>query len=65
MALLRIICVDSDHGAAANIGGPVDTKHKTFEVDCPADLAAFLDDERSYRVRFIEAVEFCSDRRET
>lgn len=34
--MLRIICVENDYGAAANIGGPVDISHKTFDVECAA-----------------------------
>ena len=34
--MLRIICVQSDCAAAANVGGPVEVSHKTFDIECDA-----------------------------
>ena len=39
--MLRIICCDVNCGAAANVGGPVHTAFKTFDVDAP-EVEAFL-----------------------
>jgi len=33
--MLRLIFRETDIGAAANIGGPVNVKHETFDVDLP------------------------------
>ena len=34
--MIRIVIVTADHGAAANIGGPVESSVKTFDVEAPA-----------------------------
>ena len=34
--MIRIIIQDCDFGAAANIGGPVESHVKSFDVDIPA-----------------------------
>ena len=33
--MIRIICTETDFGDAANIGGPVIVRHKTFDIDAP------------------------------
>ena len=33
--MIRIVVIESDYGAAANIGGPVETTPHTFEIDHP------------------------------
>jgi hypothetical protein len=38
---IRIIVRQSDEGAAMHVGGPVQTSHKTFDVDLP-ELEQFL-----------------------
>lgn len=37
---MKLTIIVSDFGAAANIGGTVETKTKTFEM--PADIAAYI-----------------------
>ena len=54
---LRIVCVDVDHGRAANVGGPVMTFPKTFDMDAPEELKRWLDYGRQWHDRFIEHVE--------
>jgi hypothetical protein len=34
--MLRVIVRETNVGAAANVGGPVTTKVKTFDIDAPA-----------------------------
>lgn len=41
MIVIRILCVECDIGTAVNIGGPVEQKGKSFDIDCP-DLEAWL-----------------------
>jgi hypothetical protein len=38
---IRIIVRECDEGAARNVGGPVQTRHRTFDVDLP-ELEAYL-----------------------
>lgn len=38
---IRIIAVEHNYGAAANVGGPSHVTHKTFDVEAP-ELEAFL-----------------------
>lgn len=38
---IRIIVRQSDEGAARHVGGPVQTRHKTFDVELP-ELEQFL-----------------------
>jgi hypothetical protein len=55
---LRIIVRQSDEGAARNVGGPVQTSYKTFDVELPA-LEAFLsaDGQPDYICREVIGVE--------
>jgi hypothetical protein len=39
--VIRIVCTEVDAGAAANVGGPVHVRMKTFDVDIP-ELEAWL-----------------------
>lgn len=39
--MLRIIVRECDEGAARHVGGPVQTRHRTFDVDLP-DLEQHL-----------------------
>jgi hypothetical protein len=39
--MIRIIVRESDEGAARNVGGPVQTRHRTFDVHLP-DLEQYL-----------------------
>ncbi len=34
--MIRVICRDVNIGAAANVGGPVDIEHRTFDVELTA-----------------------------
>ena len=57
---LRIIVVESDFGAAANVGGPVQVTRSTFDVPCSGALSDCLKryaDDKWVRV-WIEGVEF-------
>jgi hypothetical protein len=58
MTTLRILCVDTDCGQAIHIGGPVFTAHKTFDIPCPPDLAAWLKAaQQTHGFRAIQGVE--------
>lgn len=46
MKQLRIIIQTSDYGTAANIGGPVITEFKTFDVPAPDELVEFMEKNR-------------------
>jgi hypothetical protein len=54
--VIRIIVRSSDCGAAANVGGPVYTDYRTFDVDIP-ELEEFLREQRTYLVREVVGVE--------
>ena len=41
---MKLTVIVSDFGAAANVGGTVETKTKTFEM--PADIAAYIAEKR-------------------
>lgn len=41
---MKLTVIVSDFGAAANVGGVVETKTKTFEM--PADVAAYIASKR-------------------
>lgn len=53
---LRIICMDHEFGAAANIGGPTHTAYKTFDVEAPA-IEEWLREQAAYCQRSIVGVE--------
>lgn len=40
--MIRLIIRDTDYGAAANVGGDVETRLKTFDVELPAEVEAYL-----------------------
>lgn len=40
--MIRLIIRDTDYGAAVNVGGGVETLFKTFDVELPADVEAYL-----------------------
>ena len=42
MTKLRIICREDDARMAVNVGGPVQTLFKAFEVDAPPEAAAWI-----------------------
>ncbi len=56
--MLRIIITTTDCGAAANVGGPVIVRHKTFDVPAP-EVEAFLNAQKkgTYVDSFISGVE--------
>ena len=71
--MIRIIISDSSHGAAANVGGPVDEAFHTFDID-GAEAELFLREfallspsARAYRIRKVVGVEVLSvpSRKET
>ena len=39
--MIRVIVVSAYAGMAANVGGPVQTEYKTFDIEAP-DLEAFV-----------------------
>lgn len=40
--MIRLIIRDTDYGAAVHMGGDVETRFKTFDVELPADVEAYL-----------------------
>lgn len=38
--MLRLIIQTTDYGAAANVGGPVETSIQSIDIDCPVAEAA-------------------------
>ena len=54
---LRILCTETDFGLAANVGGPVNVNHKTFDLPCSPELEAWLADVDKWRARTIHGVE--------
>jgi hypothetical protein len=60
---VRLLCQEIDWCHAATAGGPVLTRHKTFEVELPEDAAQWLSefepdtDRTATKARYIEAVE--------
>lgn len=46
--MIRLIARSADRGAAANVGGPVDTEYKTFDVDLPEVEAWLLKNSGKY-----------------
>jgi hypothetical protein len=40
--MIRLIIRDTHYGAAANVGGDVETRLKTFDVELPAEIEAYL-----------------------
>lgn len=57
MSYLRIICVEADTGAAANVGGPVHVRRHTFDVPCTKELESYLKAANQWVDRSIEGVE--------
>ena len=40
--MIRLIIRDTDYGAAVHVGGDVETRFKTFDVELPAEVEAYL-----------------------
>lgn len=57
---LRIVCVETEYGRAANIGGPVAVAYKTFDLDAPPELATWLSGAGKWLDRGIRGVEVFS-----
>ncbi len=57
--VLRVIVTNNDFTLAANIGGPVEITHRTFDVLAPKELVEFLDAEIKHCSRWISGVEVC------
>lgn len=58
--MIRIIAEETDAGRAANIGGPVKTIYRTFDVELPVIEAWLMEPERkewSYIDRAIVGIE--------
>lgn len=63
--MIRLICRETDCGAAANVGGPVEVSHKTFEIDIPVVeqwLREHIGESFSYYTRSIVGFEFIEQR---
>ena len=54
--MIRIIAQEACCAMASNVGGPVQVRCKTFDVDCPA-LEAFLAEKIQYAERQVLGVE--------
>ena len=54
--MLRVIVRTVDCGAAANVGGPVETRFKTFDIDQP-DLEQHLRMTQQYATNEVIGVE--------
>lgn len=58
--MIRLICTEVDAGAAANVGGPVNVYHKTFDAELP-ELEAWLREPKkmswSYTDRMFTGIE--------
>jgi hypothetical protein len=57
MSVLRVICVESDCGDAAHVGGQPKVRHKTFDLPCPPALSQWLGRYMAYGHRSILATE--------
>ena len=57
--ILRVIVTTNDHALAANVGGPVEITHRTFDVLAPSELVSFLEAAKNdqYSARWISGVE--------
>ena len=60
--MIRIVCRDTDVGAAVNVGGPVNLTYKTFDVELPA-VEEWLREPIAYR-REVIAVEILVEARD-
>ncbi len=54
--ILRVIVMENDYTLAANVGGPNELTARTFDLDCPPELAAALE-MTGYVSRWIAGVE--------
>ena len=54
--MIRVLCIENDIGAAANFGGPVETRGKTFDIYAP-QLEAWLTERDKWIKRSVTAVE--------
>lgn len=67
--MLRLICFENDFGVAANVGGPANISHKTFELSDSVTIARACDwlnalqDSKEHRfvVRGIKGVELVQE----
>ena len=50
--MIRILCQVTDIGAAANIGGPVQDRYKTFDVDLP-EVEEWINKEGQWETRLV------------
>lgn len=55
--MLRVICSETNFAEAANVGGPAVVTHKTFDIDIPAALVAWLSEENKWHIRHIVGFE--------
>lgn len=61
MARLRLICRESDSGAACNVGGPVIETYRTFDVEVAGDVWEWLARDAIYNSRRVIGVEVLQD----
>lgn len=54
--MIRILCVQADHSASANVGGPVVTTGKTFDINFP-EFEKWLAEKQQWIERSVVAVE--------
>jgi len=54
---LRIICRVVSFGRAAAMGGSVEQTFRTFDLDCPEELAKFLSKSDRWNDYWIDGVE--------
>lgn len=53
----RILCFEADAGMAANVGGPVVTRPRTFDVELPDEIGEWLNGSGGFINRGITGVE--------
>ncbi len=62
--MLRIIMVEADASMAANVGGPVQVKYRTFEVELPELENLLRDKSNVYLQRSVCGVELIEPKTE-
>jgi hypothetical protein len=51
--MIRLIASETDAGQAANVGGPVSVRHKTFDIHIP-ELEAWINEPLEKKWGYIE-----------
>ena len=55
--MIRVLCVENDIGAAANVGGPAEVRGKTFDIAAPQLEAWLTDRDDKWIKRSVSAIE--------